>query len=738
MPKRLQLARATMNARLLSPMIVLPFVVIAAFWTVSKVLAHRFDTAAQAREETIVRHGFDNFAAEMAARVVPQTAWDEAVIHLDNRFDPSWARDNIGRFLNQASGFDTVFVLDDTDAPVFAATAGDPAPLAIYSAYDPDMQPVVARLRTLEADRGGAAAALRSDRMAPPLQVTSIVDRGDGAELVSATLVQPDFGHATLQHARAPIVIAAMRFDGAPLQSFTARYLLDDEHLHAGDARMEAGQAHVVLRDIRGRPAATIDWTPRRPAQDVMRTMRPVAILLLIAAALLFTLLYRRSRAFAEALISSETRATHQAHIHPLTGLPNRAALLDRLSTHIQRTGGQTEPASLILIDIARLQALSELNGQHASDELARVVAARLTQAALPAQTTIAHVLDDRFAVFTPCLSAPDAEKLARALADLVAQPAPLSATIYAGGAAGGVAAWAPGDTADAADYLRQAELAVSAAKRAGGVRVFTPELDRALEARRALERDLREALLRGELDVNYQPQVNRAGEIAGVEALVRWTHPTRGVVSPGVFIPIAEESALIVDIGDFVLRRAFADSQRWRSLPVAINVSAKQLQRPEFASEVLAMARAARVQPQRFELEITESVFLGDDDATQANVKSLRDAGFGIALDDFGTGYSTLSYLRRLPISKIKIDRSFITTLGVDSESDAVVVAIVRLAKALRLSVLAEGVETTQQRERLIALGCSDVQGFLFGKAVPANEISSVAAGLRPAAQAA
>lgn len=149
-------------------------------------------------------------------------------------------------------------------------------------------------------------------------------------------------------------------------------------------------------------------------------------------------------------------------------------------------------------------------------------------------------------------------------------------------------------------------------------------------------------------------------------------------------------------------------------------------------------MARSARVQPHRFELEITESVFLGDDDATNANIKSLRDAGFGIALDDFGTGYSTLSYLRRLPISKIKIDRSFVTTLGVDSDSDAVVVAIVRLAKALRLSVLAEGVETPQQRERLISLGCSDVQGFLFGKAVPADEVGAVAIAMHPSAQAA
>ncbi|HQP20365.1 MAG TPA: EAL domain-containing protein, partial [Phenylobacterium sp.] len=219
--------------------------------------------------------------------------------------------------------------------------------------------------------------------------------------------------------------------------------------------------------------------------------------------------------------------------------------------------------------------------------------------------------------------------------------------------------------------------------------------------------------------------------------ALVRWRHPLRGDVSPAFFVPIAEECGLIVELGMFTLRRAFEDSRRWTGLKIAINVSANQLRLADFVLRLGELVEEYGVDPRQFELEITEGILLGDDPSTHDTLRRLRQMGFSLALDDFGTGYSSLSYLQRYPISKIKIDRSFIANLGVDLESEAVVGAIVKLARALKLAVIAEGVETTDQRERLAAAGCSEIQGYLFSRPVTADQIEQLmsADNLSPAA---
>jgi EAL domain-containing protein (putative c-di-GMP-specific phosphodiesterase class I) len=285
---------------------------------------------------------------------------------------------------------------------------------------------------------------------------------------------------------------------------------------------------------------------------------------------------------------------------------------------------------------------------------------------------------------------------------------------------------------------LRQADLALYRAKDTakGQYCFFEIEMDAAVKARRALESDLRTALAQGSLHMAYQPQVNTAEGMVGVEALARWDHPVLGEVPPSVFVPIAEECGLILELGLFTLRQAFADSKRWRGLKVAVNVSAKQLRMHDFAAQVLKLVDEYGVDPRQFELEITEGILLGDDAETRDMLDRLRDAGFALVLDDFGTGYSSLSYLQHYPISKIKIDRSFIANLGAEAEGEAVIGAIVKLARALRLSVIAEGVETADQVARLAATDCVDMQGYLFGRPVSAAEIDALCAvGARHAA---
>ena len=250
--------------------------------------------------------------------------------------------------------------------------------------------------------------------------------------------------------------------------------------------------------------------------------------------------------------------------------------------------------------------------------------------------------------------------------------------------------------------------------------------MDQTLRSRRALENDLREALRAGSLTMAYQPQIDGRGVTVGVEALVRWTHPTRGPVSPAFFVPIAEECGLINALGEFTLRQAFMDSLRWPSLKVAVNISARQLRVQAFPDLVKKIVTETGANPARLELEITEGVLLEDDELTHRTLGALRQMGFSLALDDFGTGYSSLAYLRRYPVDKIKIDRSFITSLGAEKESEAVVSAIVKLAKALNLSVIAEGVETETQRLSLRKAGCSDIQGFLYSKPLPAEDVGA------------
>jgi EAL domain-containing protein (putative c-di-GMP-specific phosphodiesterase class I) len=289
----------------------------------------------------------------------------------------------------------------------------------------------------------------------------------------------------------------------------------------------------------------------------------------------------------------------------------------------------------------------------------------------------------------------------------------------------------------DPSTALRQADLALYRSKELGRLRatLFDPEMDAQLRSRRALEADLREALAEGELHMVYQPQVNRAGHTTGVEALLRWPHPINGQVPPDVFVPLAEECGLILALGEFVLRRVFEETAHWQALRVAINISAVQMRSPGFAAVVTRLVAQHDIDPARYELELTETALLGDDPTTAANVEALCRLGFSFALDDFGTGYSSLSVLQRFAVNKIKIDRTFVSSLGGNPGAEALVDAMVKLARALNLGVIAEGVETPVQMERLVVCGCHEFQGHLVGRPVlPEAIVSAIDVGFDPA----
>ncbi|CAN1520706.1 COG5001 Predicted signal transduction protein containing a membrane domain, an EAL and a GGDEF domain [Caulobacteraceae bacterium] len=732
---RFGMPRQLLKADFFWPLATLGLVAIAVLVALVLSLVHQFDSLSREREQALVANGLTGITSEIAHRVVPQTVWDEAVRNLDNRFDPVWASENIGQYLSQTNGFDTSFVLDAGDRAIFAADGPKAVDASVFEAFGPATAGVIASVRAQESAR----ALVNQRRSTPgqipgPIQASSIAKVNGRLYIVSATLVQSDFGYARPKGPKAPIVVTGMELGQPFLKQFSERFMLTNLHVHGDDSRSDKRQAHIPLRALSGEYLATLDWEPQTPGKTMLGQVGGPILIIVGLLSLAALMLYRRVSGMAQSLLASEARATHLAYFDPLTGLPNRTRFQERLDhalDHLRRDHEAT--VAVHSIDLDRFKEINDLHGHQVGDQLIKLAARRLA-AVCRSTDTFARFGADEFAIVQANATAAQAAALADRLIEAMTAPFYLETIRSFIGCSIGITMITDGDV-DPGEAIRQADMALTRARADGGSRFcfFEIEMDAAVKTRRSLEIDLREALAAGALEMAYQPQVNHRGVMTGVEALVRWRHPIRGSISPEYFVPIAEECGLISELGLFTIARAFQDSRRWKGLKVAINVSAIQLRTPGFVTAVSTLVSRLRVDPRRFELEITETVLIGDDPETHETLKRLRDLGFSLALDDFGTGYSSLSYLKRFPISKIKIDRSFIANLGIDDEADAVVGAIIRLARALKLNVIAEGVETSEQRDRLAAAGCSEIQGYLFSKPVSAADIEALRAAPTP-----
>ena len=417
------------------------------------------------------------------------------------------------------------------------------------------------------------------------------------------------------------------------------------------------------------------------------------------------------------------------AHHDALTGLPNRVLFREHLRLTLARVRRGSGLAVLCL-DLDRFKPVNDTLGHPVGDALLRAVAERL-QGCVRETDLVARLGGDEFAIIQEGAPQPvDATTLARRVVEAVAEPFDVDGHRIVIGTSIGIALAGDGQTsADA--LLKSADLALYRAKAdgRGAWAFFEAEMDARMQARRLLEIDLRAALVDNQFQVFYQPLVETAhGEVSGFEALIRWNHPTRGMVSPAEFIPLAEEIGIIADIGAWVLRRACTDVMSWSGdLKVAVNLSPVQFRDKALAQAVARIVSETGMDPRRLELEVTESLLLGNDEAVLAILHDLRAMGVRIAMDDFGTGYSSLSYLRRFPFDKIKIDQSFVREMGVEDDCNAIVRAVVSLGRSLGMAVNAEGVETEQQFARLCAEGCGEVQGYLFSKPRPATEIPAL-----------
>ena len=538
--------------------------------------------------------------------------------------------------------------------------------------------------------------------------------------------------------------------------SETIRLLLNDYEEQGSDWLLEVGGDGVIKR-----PCARFAEAARRPLETLVdlplmtlfadgperkrlaehfaagRAFRAATVSLAIDGQLLWWSIsarpkgslgegYRGMITDITAQRQAEDKVSYMAHYDGLTNLPNRFRFNETLYRVLGRAKGST---GLMYLDLDNFKAINDTLGHPVGDLLLQGVARRLEDC-VSARETVARLGGDEFAILVPSDRLGRIDAMAAEIVEALGRPFSLGDHDVVIATSIGIAC-APEDATTADHLLRNADLALYAAKSMGRNRAirFEPGMDEAAQARRMVELDLRGALGKNEMRLHYQPLINvETSETNGYEALIRWEHPVRGIVMPATFIPIAEETGMIIQIGEWVIRQALCDLATWpEELTVSVNLSPLQMRSPTLISTLVHAIAANQIDASRVCIEITESVLMQDSDANIETLHKLRELGIQIALDDFGTGYSSLNYLRSFPFSKIKIDRCFISDIDTREDCQAIVRSVVSLANSLGMSTTAEGVERAEQVTQLRLQGCGEVQGFLYSKAIPADQLSNL-----------
>ena len=521
----------------------------------------------------------------------------------------------------------------------------------------------------------------------------------------------------------APLLLAIKRLDETALISMGGKVGLNNVRL---ERKTPATAASLRIGGTAGSPGLVLAWSPENPGNLMRERLVPLALSGFLVTLVLFGFVLFYLHWITKDLARSQAQSQELLGRDPLSGLANRLFFGQRLDGALAALPEMDSALAVLFIDLDRFKDVNDTYGHKAGDELIQLVAQRLVNV-IRSTDTLARFGGDEFAIIqTGLRSAADAEGLAKRILDALTQPFAISDTQVIVGASIGVAL-APENGNNRETLMRLADTALYQAKSEGRNRYsfFQARMDETIRMRKTVEDDLRRAITENELVLEYQPLFSSDGEkIVGLEALVRWPHPTKGLISPSEFIAIAEERGLIMPLGEWVLRRACEDCKRWPDIRIAVNVSPIQFRHRNYVETVVRVLEETNFDPTRLELELTEGVVVEDADAAEDAMMELRALGVHLALDDFGTGYSSLIYLRRFAFDKIKIDRSFLESMEATGESAILVHSIVHLGRALGLTVTAEGVETKEQHRFLQALGCHQLQGFLFSKPVPRAEI--------------
>jgi diguanylate cyclase (GGDEF)-like protein len=686
--------------------------------------AQRADEVAFNTQQQLIRQGIVDHAERALHLVDSVAATPRATQKIRDTYDADWADRSIGKRL--ADFNDGVVVIVGADDQIkythLTAPAGNGAS-DLLAAFAPSLDLLRGRLSAMPSQ---AIAVIAAQDSTKPGRSTVLIQRFlDKPAIVAAVAVGSDAELASGNNG-APIVLVAKFIDDRLLNKIGDNLQLNE--LHQIDEPAQAGDdGATALADGQGDVIARFAWKPMRPGAAIVASVLPFIAVALTGFALLVGLVMRYMRRTAAAIAAGERRLRHLAWHDPVSGLPNRIYFGERLEQAINDVRGGSLSAAVFYIDLDHFKDVNDTLGHHIGDELILNVTQRLSRI-MRGDDLVARLGGDEFAIITTCASdSYSLQAIAGRIIAAVCAPYQISGHNIIIGASIGIAV-IDRRAGDAADILRYADMALYRAKNEGRNRacIYDTAMDADLSNRKLLEGDLLQAIKNDGLRAAYQPIVNASGDtVVGVEALARWTHPTHGEIPPSRFIPIAEHSGLIIELGEWMLRRACLDGRDWPGLMVAVNVSPLQFRRSDFVELVERILTETDFDANRLELELTESTLLGNLETAELSMLRLKAIGVRFALDDFGTGYSSLLYLRRFPFDKLKIDSSFVQSIEKAPDAAAIVHAVVSLGRGLGMKVTAEGVETPEQHLFLRAAGVHSMQGYRFGKPGPATEIN-------------
>jgi diguanylate cyclase (GGDEF)-like protein len=677
--------------------------------------AHDEDQRSLERQQALARHVIELQLSRIPHDQQSVTIWDDAITNTKLHFDPQWIETNIGLWMHSFFGHDEVIVLDDRNRPIYMSSGDKTVGIEAAAKLLPDLQPIVADLRRKIA--GGAIAAYQAGAAASPPYVSELVVVNDVPSLVSIAPIISDSGALVQPTGTEFLHVSIVHLDAAYASRLSAEYFIRDVQFTQLDS-LAPNRAMLPLSNSAGRFVTFFDWERDSPGQSLVFQTVPAMLAMFgtagFVAVFLLYQLWKKSRD----LEARRADAEHQAQHDALTGLANRLSFETALAQALSQRPARDRQTSVLMLDLDRFKQVNDTLGHRAGDDLIVAVGQRLRQFVAPTDQ-LSRLGGDEFAILlshSPGIAEP--LQLSQRIIEAIGKPFEIFGSEAFVGVSIGIAT-PDGNEADSRELIRKADIALYEAKTTGRNRavVFEESMNELLQNRHTIEAELREALRRtDQLSVDFQPLFGKGKTtIMGAEALARWRHPRLGQVSPAHFIPVAEQTGLITALGELVLRRACEMGAQWPGHIIAVNISPAQLRDPLFPQRVFDMLSQTGMRPGDLELEITEGILLEDSGSSAEALRMLRGAGIRIALDDFGTGYSSLNYLKRYPVDRIKIDRSFVSQLMPGSVSIAIVEAMVTLAHALKIEVTAEGVETHEQMEILARLGCNIFQGFLL-----------------------
>jgi len=688
--------------------------------------ARRADEVSVDRERQLIQQAIMGRGARVLREVESVAETNGATQAIRENYDPQWVERRVGNWLQAFFDHDLVLVVDGSDHVEYARSrsSGDSSAIDLPVELIAVLDFLRGRLSALP---GRAVSLIGPQDPLKPGRSTGLIARvADRPAIVTAVAVGSNSDLA-LGNAAAPIVFSIKYIDDDLLRDIGARLQLSG--LRKIDDPAQARDQHVALiADPQGGSIATLAWQPTKPGGQIAGSVLPYIAVAIAGFALLGGLVMRHMRRTTQAIAAGETRLRHLALHDPVCGLPNRIYFGERLEKVIGEVRHGGPSAAVFYIDLDHFKDVNDTLGHHIGDELILNVTQRLSRV-MRGDDLVARLGGDEFAIITICTSdSYSLQAIAGRIISAVCAPYLISGHNIIIGASIGIAV-IDRRARDAADILRYADMALYRAKNEGRNRacIYDAAMDADLSQRKLLEGDLLHAIRNDGLAAAYQPIVNASGDtMVAVEALARWTHPNAGVIPPSVFIPIAEHSGLIVELGEWMLRRACLDGRNWPGLTVAVNVSPLQFRRSDFVDVVERILKETDFDANRLELELTESTLLGNLESAELSMLRLKAIGVRFALDDFGTGYSSLQYLRRFPFDKLKIDSSFVRSIETAPDAAAIVHAVVSLGRGLGMRVTAEGVENAEQHLFLRAAGVHSMQGYRFGRPGPASNIGA------------